>query len=203
MIRLLGQLPNKLYLAFSGGVDSMAVLNFLQQGRKDITLVYFNHGTAHGDDAERFARQIANEYGLELIVGGAKGHLKKGESKEAQWRNWRYELFHGLDGPVVMCHHLDDVIETWIFTALNGIPRTIPYSNGNVIRPFLLTKKQELVNWCNSNDIGWVQDLSNKDVSYARNRIRHNIVPECLVINPGLHRVIRRKVEQDNVERLR
>ena len=51
MIRLVGTLPEKLYVAVSGGADSMAVLDFLSRTNRDIRVVHVNHGTAHAEEA--------------------------------------------------------------------------------------------------------------------------------------------------------
>lgn len=194
MLHRLGNFPSKIILAFSGGVDSVAILDFLQRGRKDITLAYFNHGTPHGSEAESFVRQVARDRKLPLFVGKVSEKMPSGVSKESWWREQRYSFLKSLGGPIITCHHLDDAVETWIFTSLHGKPRLIPYCNGQVIRPFLPTLKSDLVDWCVRHDLEWIEDGSNADVSYARNRIRHNIVPESLKVNPGLYKVIRKKV---------
>jgi tRNA(Ile)-lysidine synthase len=94
---------------------------------------------------------------------------------------------------VVTAHHLDDAVETWVFTSLHGESRLIPYSRGNVIRPFLLTPKSELVSWCERRGLAWSEDPSNTDTAYMRNLIRHKILPEALKVNPGLRTVVRKK----------
>ena len=58
----------------------------------------------------------------------------------------------------------------------------------------MLTKKSELVGWCQKRDVPFVQDPSNVELRYARNRIRSRIVPEALLINPGLHKTVARLV---------
>lgn len=196
MIRLLGAIPDRVYLACSGGTDSMVALDFLLNGRKDVHVLYFNHGTAHGADAENFVRARCKVLGLCVSVGNISRERQSGESKEEFWRNQRYDFFRKFDGPIVTSHHLDDCVETWIFTSLHGKPKTIPYRNGNVIRPFLLTKKSSLNLWRERRSVEVLEDPSNYDVSYMRNHIRHNIVPPALVVNPGLHKVVSKIVRE-------
>jgi tRNA(Ile)-lysidine synthase len=92
-------------------------------------------------------------------------------------------------------HHLGDAIETWIFTSLHGESKLIPYSRGNVIRPFLITPKEEIRDWASRRGLSWIEDESNSDPKYMRNLIRMAIVPEALKVNPGLGKVIRKKYE--------
>jgi tRNA(Ile)-lysidine synthase len=94
---------------------------------------------------------------------------------------------------------LDDVVETWIFTSLHGNPMLIPYKRDNFIRPFLTTRRGDFTNWCHDKDVQFVTDPSNLDEAYMRNFIRHTLLPNALIVNPGLHKVVKKKVlEQYN-----
>lgn len=198
MIRLLGKIPNQIVVAFSGGVDSVAAASFLNCGKRRVTLAFFNHGTKTSDEAENFCRAFSDKHCLPLVVGTVHRGRMSNESHEEYWRNIRYDFLSSFDKPVVTAHHLDDAVETWIFTSLHGIPRLIPYSRGIVIRPFLTTTKESLTLWCEKNGLSWIEDKTNGDVKFARNRIRHNIVPEALVINPGLRKMISKKYREIN-----
>jgi tRNA(Ile)-lysidine synthase len=200
MIQIQGKLDREVYVACSGGVDSMAVVDFLIKNHK-VNLMFFNHGTDTSQEALDF---LTNRYypsisqaGMVLNVGHICRTKERSESWEEYWRNERYAWFHSYDVPIITCHHLDDCVETWIFTSLNGEGRIIPYSNRNVIRPFRLNRKSEFTNWCRNKNVPWVEDTSNEDTGYMRNFIRHEIVPKALVVNPGLHKVVRRKVLED------
>jgi tRNA(Ile)-lysidine synthase len=193
MIRFIGELPKKCTIAFSGGIDSVAIVDFLARGRKDIQLAFFHHGTETSAEAQSFVQDFAMARGLKLTVGNLKKNKPSSESLEEFWRNERYEFLAQFTDPVVTAHHLDDAVETWIFTSLHGQSRLIPYRRGNVIRPFLVTPKKELKSWCSSRNLSWIEDESNNDVRYMRNLIRHKIVPEALKVNPGLRKVVRKK----------
>lgn len=192
MIKFLGELPRKCVVAFSGGVDSVAVADFLLNGGRDVTLAFFHHGTPTSTAAEEFVTGFARRRGVPLSVGRITGERPRGDSPEEHWRKERYRFLGIFESPVVTAHHLDDAVETWIFNSLHGKPRLIPPVNGNVIRPFLITPKSEMVGWCTRRGLTWVEDESNVDVRYARNRIRHRIVPEALHVNPGLNTVVRK-----------
>lgn len=200
MIQIQGKLDREVYVACSGGVDSMAVVDFLMKNHR-VNLLFFDHGTETSKEAFEF---LSSRYcpsietgSINLIVGSIKRVKQSTESWEEYWRIQRYEWFHSFDVPIVTCHHLDDCVETWIFTSLNGEGKIIPYANKNVIRPFRANRKSEFTNWCRNKNVPWVEDSSNEDTKYMRNFIRHEIVPKALVVNPGLHKVIRKKVLED------
>jgi len=195
-IRLLGVLSREpIYVAVSGGPDSMAALNFLNTAYRTITVVYFNHGTEHGSEAESFVRDYCEQYSLPLICGQATRQKEKSESPEEYWRNMRYCFFESLPlGEIVLAHHLNDQVENWVMTSLHGIPKLIPHRRGRYVRPFLLTRKSELVEWCNDKGIPYLTDPSNQSDQYMRSYVRNNIIPMALNVNPGLAKVVRRQV---------
>jgi tRNA(Ile)-lysidine synthase len=194
MIRFLGKLPKKCIVAFSGGVDSVAVTDFLVNGGKEIDLAFFHHGTAASEEAEIFVREFSKLRKLHLNVKRIDKLVPpRGISQEEHWRNCRYEFLESFTLPVVTCHHLDDAVETWIFSSLHGESKLIPYSRQNIIRPFLISEKKDLISWANKRSLRWQEDISNTDLKYTRNLIRHAIVPQALKVNPGLRKVLKKK----------
>lgn len=189
MINLLLKIPNKIYLGLSGGVDSVACYHFLSNSKRNIIPVFFDHGT----ETSRIALSFLKERYPNLLIGNIQNQKDKRESWEEYWRNERYGYLNALDAPVVICHHLDDVLETWLFSSFHGQPKLIPVQTRNVIRPFLITDKQKLIDFCGKRNIDWMYDESNDDQSYMRNHIRHNIVPEVLKVNPGIKKTLKKK----------
>ena len=197
MIHLQGKLPRKIYLACSGGVDSMAALDFLSRNHH-VTVLHFNHGTAHGERAEEFVLRYCREHKISFIVDRIRQNIPPGPSKEEWWREKRYEFFHDYDdAPVVTCHHLDDCVETWVWSSMHGTGKWIPYRRKNVIRPFRLTRKRDFEYWGSFNNIPWIEDDSNTDTCYTRNYIRHKMMPHVLKVNPGIYKTIAKKVRED------
>jgi tRNA(Ile)-lysidine synthase len=194
MIRLLGCIPRSIFLAVSGGPDSMAALDFLRRCHS-VTALHFNHGTKHGADAETFVREYTDKENITCLFGKIKTLPPAGVSKEHWWREARYEFFREACGhqPLVICHNLDDAMETWLFTTTHGTPRLIPYSRDNIIRPFLLTRKKKLQEWCDRHRVPYVLDPSNEDEAYARARVRKLILPEILKLNPGFPKTVSKK----------
>ena len=196
MIRYLDNLPTQCALAFSGGVDSVAIADFLLNGKRDVKLAFFHHGTLTSARAHEFVTSFARERGVELVVGRISHEKPKEKSLEEFWRDERQDFFRSFERTVITAHHLDDAIETWIFTSLHGNPRVIPIRNGNVFHPFLITRKHELKSWCERRSLTWIEDQSNNDTRFMRNLIRHEIMPNALKVNPGLHKVIKRKYDE-------
>jgi tRNA(Ile)-lysidine synthase len=194
MIKVLGEIPKgKFGIAVSGGIDSMVCLDFLLKGKYNPEVIYFNHNTEHGSKVEIFVKDFCNKNNLTLNID--RTDITPKSNKEKIWSNLRYEYFSKFDFPIITCHHLDDCVETYIFSMLRGFQSVIPYSRGNVIRPFLLNEKSVLESWGKRKEISFIQDESNFSTDYSRNKIRHNIVPEALIINPGLKTVIRKMIE--------
>ena len=197
MIRSLFKIPNKVTLACSGGPDSMAILDFLRKGRKDVRVAYFHHGTDHGDEAYKFILDYCSKNNISLVAGFIKREKEKDESPEEFWRNERLEFLTGLDCKVYTGHNLDDAVEWWMFTAMNGNARLIPFEHKNIMRPFLLTPKKTFHAWCENKNVPFVSDPGNSELRYARSRIRQNIMPEILKINPGIRKVISKKIKSN------
>ena len=194
MIKLLGKVPDKIYVACSGGPDSMAALSFLKNSKRDVKVAHFDHGTLHADDARTFVVDYCKKHNIEYVLGTVQRKRDPNESREEYWRNERYRFFEELGTPVVTAHHLNDVAEWWIFTSLHGEPKLTPYQNGSVIRPFLITPKRELLTWLKRRDVPFVTDPTNKNLAYMRNLIRHRIMPQCMKVNPGLTKVLKKKI---------
>jgi len=198
MIKLQGKLPRKIMVAVSGGVDSMAALDFLRRNH-ELEVFNFNHGTEHGKEAEDCVRRYVQKYDLPFQIRGiSKQHKPKGMSQEDYWRQERYawiDVYANTYLPVVTCHHLDDCVETWVWSSMHGTGKIVPRKRGNVVRPFRQTRKRDFQLWADLNNIEYVEDSSNTDTSYIRNYVRHEMMPYVLRVNPGIYKTISKKVK--------
>jgi tRNA(Ile)-lysidine synthase len=207
MLKLLGNLPqDNLALALSGGVDSMSIAHFLLRGRKDFTVFHFNHGTEHGYEAEKFVVRWCTDHNVPYMTMTNKQTYepKYWNGKQDFFREQRYKFFNRFsDYNIILAHHLDDVLETWLFSTFHGQAKLIPYQRGHMIRPFLLSSKADILDYAQHNGVEWIEDESNAEIDYMRNYIRHEIIPKVEHVNPGIRKVIRRKllstVEKSNV----
>ena len=197
MIRMSFKLPRKIGVAVSGGCDSMAAIDFLRRSH-EVTALHFNHCTPSAGEASRLVHNFCKEKGIDYVCQYLREECPKGASLEDFWRKERYRFFSEFSGcfPIVTCHHLDDVAETWIFTALNGNPMLIPSRREIYLRPFLQTRKAVFEDWCDRKSVPYIEDESNSDTRFNRNYIRHELMPKALRVNPGLHKVMRKKVAE-------
>jgi tRNA(Ile)-lysidine synthase len=219
--------PNSAILvAFSGGIDSSSLAVALQRLKeplkiKRLALLHINH-LLRGEESyrdENFARSFAQKYSLELFVERVDVPSlakERGGNIEAVAREERYRLFEevrkreGFD-LVATAHHLGDLVETIILwltrgTGLEGLLGFEP-KEGNIVRPFYLATRQEIEDFAKEQALEWVEDSTNYDLSLARNRIRHRVVPELKAINPNLEESVLRmreilKEENELLEKL-
>lgn len=195
MLKILGKIPKKVSIALSGGVDSMVALDFVRKGGADVTALYFNHGTSFGQESESFLKEWCHKNSVNLVIGNIDSNPPARSSLEDFWRKKRYAFLQSATSDVIItAHHIGDVMETWLFSSLNGNPKVIPYRRNNFIRPFLLCDKEQILDWATRKGLHWMEDPSNEDINFTRNYIRHNLMPHALAVNPGLKKVMRKKV---------
>lgn len=181
-------------LACSAGSDSMAIADFYKRGNKSFTVAYFNHITPQANKMQDFLASWCTTNKTPFVAGTLSSDKDPSQSMEEYWRINRYEWLLSHKLPVVTAHNLDDAVETWVFSSLHGQSKLMPSQNGMVYRPFMVNEKSQLTDWCCRHNVPWIEDKSNKDIHFPRNRIRHIIIPECLKINPGLKKVIKKKI---------
>lgn len=194
MITMSLRLPRTIAVAVSGGVDSIAALHFLSRNH-NVTIVHVNHNEGNSDASAAFVKALAHKYECPIVTKRITNTRPKGVSPEEFWRNERYNLFHQIPQPVITAHTLDDCVETWLWSSLHGNSKLIPFTNDNVLRPFLTTRKQSFIEYAQRNHLSWIEDESNNDLSLTRNYIRKELLPHALRVNPGLYKTIFKKVK--------
>lgn len=186
--------------AVSGGSDSMALLHFLAFLQKEeaftLTAAHVNHGIRgkEADRDEQLVRAYCQMLGVNLQtlwVNIPEMAKASGESEEICGRRVRYDFFNRIDphALVATAHHLEDAAETFFLnlargTGLLGLTG-IPPVRGQVIRPLLTCTKAEILQYCEQNQIPFATDSTNLSDDYARNRIRHRVLPVLEEINPS------------------
>jgi len=184
--------PKKLYVACSGGVDSVAAAAILSEWR-DVTLAHFSHWDHASEQELETVSALAHKLNLPLVAGYQESQSKG--NAEANWRAARYTWFHSLDAPVATGHTLTDAVEWYLMTCLRGRGEFMPVQNKNVFRPFLFTNKTELVEYAQAKGLEWWDDPTNNDPDFAlRNRIRSQLLPQATSCEPGLVNMVRRRI---------
>lgn len=175
----------KYVVAVSGGVDSVVLLDILQQTKGlELVVAHFDHGI-RGDSADdrRFVQGLAKGYDLPFEY--QEGNLGSAASEDTA-RQARYDFLHKVRqqhqaDAIITAHHQDDVLETMIINLLRGTGRrglSSLQSKEKLIRPLLVFSKVDIITYANKNDLPWREDSTNSNLDYLRNYIRQKIVPK-------------------------
>lgn len=194
MIQVFRTLPKDLVIALSGGVDSMFAFHWLKNKGHNVKIAHYVHKSENANAEFEFVKNIAAQYETELIVEYQKEE-RKSQSKEAYWRHGRYKFFKSFKQPVVVGHTLNDAVEWYLYSVMNGKISFMEYSHENVVRPFLLQQKEDLIQWMTDNQYAWFHDNTNDQEDFAkRNMVRHKLIPIALEINPGLFNMVKKAI---------
>lgn len=172
----------------------MVLVDFLLCGRHEFGVIYVNHKSEYADQAQSFVSDYCFQRGIEFQTKTIDGERNPKKSMEEWWRDKRYEVLNEFEGTKASAHHLNDVAETYVFSALSGNPKLIPWIRDDMIRPLLSTPKSGIIDWASEHDVDHIDDPSNNNMRFARNKIRHKIIPNCLEVNPGFLSVIRKRI---------
>lgn len=189
----------KLFLAVSGGLDSMILLHLFQQLPFEIAVLHCNfqlRGLESFGDQD-FIQKYCDENGISIFStqfdteAFAKDYKLSTQVAARELRyNWFYELLETENFDYILtAHHADDNLETFIInltrgTGLDGLTG-IPEQNDKIVRPLLPFSRAEILEYAKQNNILWREDSSNASNKYLRNKIRHDLVPILKEINPN------------------
>lgn len=181
----------KLYLAISGGKDSMALSSLLLESGINHSLLHCNFQLRgkESDDDEQFLRDFACRHKLEIYVQKFNtAEISEREKLTIQEcaRKLRYDWFRTFldkndDAFLLTAHHLDDSIETFFinlfrgtgFRGLSGIP---VYAN-QIVRPLSDFTAEEIYRYIDLKHLDYRSDSSNAKKDYLRNKVRHDLIP--------------------------
>lgn len=181
----------RVLVAVSGGPDSMALLHlFLRWDAKRVGVFHLNHGFREeaqldADFVEKYARE--HELPAHIMSYDILRYLREsGESKQQGARTIRYQLLkecahkHGY-ARIALAHHGDDQAETMLMRMLRGSGLHglggIPARRGLLIRPLLNVFKDEILRYCQDFQIPYVEDATNYQPIYLRNKVRQELLP--------------------------
>jgi tRNA(Ile)-lysidine synthase len=192
-LKLTCKVPKDITVALSGGPDSIAALHFFVKGGRNVNAMFFHHGTVCSDKSYLVAKDFCRSLKVNLDIGRINPEIKQTANLEDIWRRERYAFLGNSVSPVITGHHLDDAVEWWVFTSLHGNGRLIPRIRGKYLRPFLLNKKSDVLKYCKRWKLPYHVDESNLKTDRPRVLIRNKMMYDCLKINPGLYKVIKKK----------
>ena len=193
-----GRLPARIGVGLSGGADSVALLLALaQRGKPGLFAIHVNHGL-RGETADRdeaFCRDLCGRLGI--LLKGYRLALSR-DCGEEEARAARYAAFQaacdeeGCDS-VALAHHRDDQAETFLLRllrgsgtrGLGGLRAETRFGDLRVFRPLLNFTHRELCDWLTAQGQPWVEDETNGEPMYLRNRVRHELLPLMERLAPG------------------
>jgi tRNA(Ile)-lysidine synthase len=203
-----------LLLAVSGGLDSVVLLDMCREAGYSLEILHCNF-SLRGEESNRdeaFVRELAHKYRVAVQVQGfdtLSYAESKGVSVQVAARELRYNWFEEQRAQssiqpafIITAHHLDDNIETSLYnyfkgTGIAGLRGMLPLRN-HIARPLLFATRDQLADYARERGLQWVEDSSNASDKYARNYLRHQLVPIVKKIFPGVEQQL-----ADNLQRLR
>ena len=201
----------RLWVAYSGGADSTALLLALAELRPrleaELRAVHVNHGIHPRADAWE-ARCRATCATLEIPYRAQRLPPidPKGAGTEAELRRLRYAALESLlehDDLLVTAHHRDDQAETMLLNlvrgsgpaGLAGMPGERRLGQGRLQRPLLVWSRADLCEWLEQQGVDWIEDDGNQDTTYDRNFLRHEVLPLLRHRWPAIERTMARSAD--------
>jgi len=210
----------KLCVAFSGGVDSSALLHAAAElARRNTRLalraIHVEHGLQGASlDWARRCESTCAGLGVQLDVLRLALELRKGESVEAEARRARYAALAEAMSPgecLLTAHHADDQLETVLLQlfrgagarGLSGMPRSALLGEAIHLRPLLDVEREALVDYARAAGLDWIEDPMNAETRYDRSWLRHHVLPSIRERWPSVaHTVGRSAMHLAQAERL-
>lgn len=203
---------DRVLLAVSGGVDSMVMLDLFIRSNYNFAIAHCNFHL-RGEESlrdEYFVRKFAQTNNIQIFVQDFDTYSymeKEKKSLEMSARDLRYDWFNKIIKEnnfthLATAHHSDDSAETFVInllrgTGIAGLHGILPKS-GNIIRPLLFASRRNIKDYANKHNIQFVEDSTNKDNKFTRNKIRNEVIPILREISPNFDVIIKK-----NIERLR
>ncbi len=201
----------RLVVGVSGGPDSTALLHVLAALREPLDLglvaVYVDHGLrpAETPGEGAYVRQSAANLGIDyeyVRVAAAEHAARAGLSLEHAARELRYEALRTVARQygaacIAVAHTADDQAEEVLLRLIRGSGRKglagMRRRNRDLVRPFLETEKKVILSYLQDENIAYLQDSSNLDPRFLRNRVRHELLPFLeRRFDPGVRRSLRK-----------
>lgn len=185
-----------LAVAFSGGADSTALLlACAEKWPGQVHAIHIHHGVqAAGDDFERHCQAVCVRLGLPLVVKRVDARHASGQSPEDAARRARYKAFEAVAlveyaqvaiKNIALAQHADDQVETLLLALSRGaglpgmsaMPASWQRAGLTYHRPLLRVPASDIRRWLIGRGVAWIEDPTNVDEQFTRNRIRARLLP--------------------------
>lgn len=183
-------------VALSGGVDSVVLLHLLQRlqaGRQfALFAIHVNHQISpHASEWADFCAALCAKWSIPLTVKTLHVPRRSKAGLEGAARALRYRAFSELETDcLLLAHHLDDQAETLLLNVLRGagvrgaaaMPdvregKGVRGEGVSIVRPLLDVPRAVLIAYAKKHRLRWIEDESNADTAFARNFLRHAVLP--------------------------
>lgn len=179
----------------SGGRDSVCLLDLLVRivGGAQVTALHVNYGLRAGSGAdERHCAALSEQLGVRLEVEHPKRQPGAG-NLQAWAREARYggatRLALQKGARIASGHTADDQVETILYRLASSPSRRallgMRVKDGRLVRPLLGFSRDQTTAYCESRGLRWREDPTNVEPTYARNRVRHELIPALAAIHPA------------------
>jgi tRNA(Ile)-lysidine synthase len=198
-------------VAVSGGADSVCLLEVLRElAPGQLTVLHLDH-QLRGEESRAdagFVAALAERFGLPIASRCAElgsGNLEE-EARLARLEFFREIMLTGLVDRVATGHTRSDQAETVLFRLLrgaadSGLAGIRPVTTDGLIRPLLEVERREVEAFLRERGIAWREDSTNADPRFARNRIRHELLPQIeREWNPAIVETLARTAEWAGAE---
>ncbi|MEN8928773.1 MAG: tRNA lysidine(34) synthetase TilS [Flavobacteriales bacterium] len=202
----------KFLLAVSGGIDSMVLVSLFDELKLNYSIAHCNFKLRKGeaDQDQEFVKEIAEQNQVEfhtIDFDTLRYKKEKGLSTQMAARELRYDWFQKLRTEkvcdfIVTAHHLDDNVETVLLnltrgTGIDGVTGMKRISNF-IFRPLLQIKKEKIRKYAQENQVEFREDHSNDSNDYKRNKIRNQLIPLFLEMNPSFTETMGQNISHFN-----
>lgn len=200
-------ITGRIFVAYSGGVDSHVLLHLCAASaalKNRLTAVYVHHGLqAAAEEWAVHCQQTAAELGLDFLLLRVNAFAQRGESPEEAARNARYQALKAImnkGDALLLAQHQEDQLETVLLQlfrgsglkGLSGMPESIAFGPGVMLRPLLHVAKQAIDEYARAHGLHWVEDPTNQSSDYDRNFLRNEITPLLKQRWPALAKTVAR-----------
>lgn len=186
---------SRLLVAVSGGVDSMALLGLIQQLPREwqpqFAVVHVHHHLREeSDDEFRMIKDYCRNQGIAFFAEHWSEEKHPKSNLEMAAREFRYAFFADMMQKwpathLVTAHHADDQLETILMRlvrgstlkGISGIAFSRAFGRGQLVRPLLSFQKDDLYRICGMAGIPYLEDSTNSELTFSRNRYRNSIIP--------------------------